>query len=75
MPLQHALELEPVQVPQLDRLVAARRREQPAVRREQALEHVRVGMRVELRAVPYKATSGWSAKAPEAELKGVEGGD
>ena len=28
-----------------------------------------------LRAVPYERKSGWSRKASEAELKGVEGGD
>jgi hypothetical protein len=28
-----------------------------------------------LRGVPYKRTTGWSSKASEAELKGVEGGD
>ena len=28
-----------------------------------------------MRAVPYERTSGWSSKASEAELKGVEGGD
>jgi hypothetical protein len=28
-----------------------------------------------LRAIPYERTSGWSSKASEAELKGVEGGD
>jgi hypothetical protein len=28
-----------------------------------------------LRGVPYEAMSGWSSKASEAELKGVDGGD
>ena len=35
---------------------------------------VRVRAR-ELRAIPYKAMSGWSSQASEAELKGAEDGD
>jgi hypothetical protein len=32
-------------------------------------------VRQRLRVVPYERVSGWSSKASEAELKGVEGGD
>jgi hypothetical protein len=43
--------------------------------REDATAGAREEVRI-LRVVPYeRRTSGWSRKASEAELKGVEGGD
>ena len=47
VPFERPLQLEPVEVPQLHRLIGTRRGQQSAIRGEQALQHVRV-VRLEL---------------------------